>query len=194
MNHRILAVSLAAIAVATPAFAAPTVNSVNGHITSINATLKTVTVESHHGRDRATIQVPAGVRIVVDSRGGLALVQPGAGVKVWNNGGVTAGATAVTADRIDLLPAPPHVRKHPRPDDGYRPHAVEGVVGAVTPSLTITTPSGNAVTITTTPQTKVIQTAPGTFESLAVGAVVHVKLADGITPPTAKEIHVSAGG
>lgn len=180
--------------VALPTVALPTVASakhhakqVQGQVSAVDLTNNTVTVTTKKNPTGTTLTLGPRAKVTVTQPAMLTDIKTGDTVNVYSPL-LTAGATTVTAERVEDVPAPAHHGK--KANAGYHKNYVQGMVASTTPALTITTPGGVTVTVTTTAVTKVAKVVPGALSDITVGKTIQAHTREDGATLTATEIHV----
>jgi len=178
-----IADTAAAAPVAAPA--AATKAKVQGTVTAVDATAKSVTVSERKGGTTTFTVAPAAL-IAVRSDEALADINVGDKVRAMSASVINEGDTTVDTLAIEILPA---TGKHKEKGTGYHKKAVDGVVATVKP-LTITTPGGVTVTLLTSAATVVSTQKSGSFSDIAVGLGVWAEGDQGTSGLVANRVRV----
>jgi hypothetical protein len=134
----------------------------------VDATSNSVTLTERDG-STATFTLDKGAKVFVHSAGTPVDIKATDRVRVISATDIIDGATAVTASTIIIVPESQPAEKNA--GTGYRAKRVDGDVVTLSP-LTIKTPGGVTVAVTTTDTTPVQKDSPGGFSDIAVGTRV----------------------
>jgi hypothetical protein len=165
---------------------------VQGQVTAVDLTKRTVTVTERRGGTIATVTLSPDAKVVMTHPASISDIKTGDVVEVYASS-LTSGATTVTADRIVIvLPGVPHGK--PGPNAGYHPRYVQGTVATTGPALTMTTPGGVTVTVTPAAGAPVTKLVEGSLTDIAVGTNIQARTKGDAASPTATEVRIMPAG
>lgn len=141
------------------AWAAP----MRGRVTAVDTTAKTITIMPWQSQTATVLHVSDTTQYRVGVPGTAADLKAGQTVRV---GGQTTGST-IAARFIQILPAAE--ASAPAPAGRF---FTQGVIAAVTPSMTITTSGGQTETVQMDAAPRIMKTRKGTLADVASGMFV----------------------
>jgi len=174
----------------TPAVsAAPLANDrLQGQVVSVDSAKKTLVLHTQYGQTDKIVTLAPDAKIYVSGPGALSDLRIGDTIRAY--GTATPEAPTLTATRIVQRPAAPVPPGKARPKAGFHKKYVEGTIATTTPGLTLTTPGGVTVTVTTDSQTKVTRLTTGTLDAVKVDATVQVVVNGSDAAPMASELSI----
>lgn len=176
-----------AIAPSAPAAKPAKAPRLQGRVTAVDTAKRTITVDPRGAAGPVTMTLAPDAKIYAAGTGTMASLKAGDYITAY--GQATPDAPALSTDRIAVLPAPA-MRKKAKRNAGFHPRRVEGTITAVTPTLSLLTPGGVTVAVTTTDATRVETLMPGTLATVAVGANINAQVSGDPVSPVASEVYV----
>ena len=159
------------------------INHVGGRITAVNGSA--VTVEGRRNAPPITFTLAPNAKIHLVTPLQVTDLATGSFVRV--DGQVSDDGKSVDARHIGLLSALPPAPAKP----GKHHQHITGTIATTMPSLTLTAQDGSAVTVNTTPKTRVDKAADGTASDVAAGLHADARVSGPDTALVATEVNLS---